>query len=189
MFTKCCVVLLFSLSIPTSFAKTAEAIFAGGCFWNMQADFAQVKGVLDIVAGYDGGNTPNPSYRQVLKEKTNYRQAVLIIYNPAQVTYSQLVEYFWHHIDPTMENGQFCDQGKPYQTAIFYTNKKQQQIALESKKRMNQKFSKITTKIISSTQFYAAGYEHQAYPQRHPLRYKYYRWRCGRDKGIQALWE
>lgn len=182
-------VLLVSTSLQPTFAKTAEAIFAGGCFWSMEADFSKVHGVLEVISGYDGGSSKNPTYQEVAGGKTDYMEAVRIVYNPAEISYKKLVDYYWHHIDPTMKNGQFCDKGRPYQTAIFYLNDQQKKIALASKKNLSDKFDKIFTQIIPTTQFYAAEDYHQNYFRKNPLRYKYYRWRCGRDSGIDEIWE
>jgi len=181
--------LLVSTSITPVFSKTAEAIFAGGCFWSMEADFSKVHGVLEVISGYDGGTSKDPTYSDVSKGKTGYMEAVRIVYNPAQVTYKKLVNFFWRHIDPTVKNGQFCDIGNHYQTAIFYLNDKQKDIALTSKTSLSAKFDQIFTKIVPSTQFYAAEDYHQNYYRKNPLKYKYYRWRCGRDAGIMTVWQ
>lgn len=181
--------LLVSTSIQPVFAKTSEAIFAGGCFWSMEADFSKVHGVLEVIAGYDGGSSKDPTYKQVAGGKTGYIEAVRIVYNPALITYQKLVNFFWHHIDPTVENAQFCDKGNHYQTAIFYLNESQRKIAQSSKEALSGKFDKVFTKIVPTTQFYAAEDFHQNYYQKFPLRYKYYRWRCGRDARIDEVWE
>ncbi|KTC73930.1 peptide methionine sulfoxide reductase [Legionella birminghamensis] len=174
-----------SLSV---FGKTAEAIFAGGCFWFMEADFYKQKGVLATITGFDGGTTPDPTYEEVTAGHTNYTEAVRIIYNPAQISYKQLLDYFWHHIDPTTEDAQFCESGRQYRAAIFYLNENQKRIALESKKSIEKKFPKIYTEILPSTTFYAADDDHQNYSQKNPLRYRYYRFRCGRDSRLEAIW-
>ncbi|STX30012.1 MsrA3 - peptide methionine sulfoxide reductase [Legionella beliardensis] len=183
------VLLLLIINSNPLFAKTAEAIFAGGCFWCMEADFEKLDGVLETISGYDGGTTPNPTYASVASGKTNYTESVRIIYDPRKLTYQQLVDYFWHHIDPTVKEAQFCDQGHHYRTAIFYLNEEQKNIALASKQRLQKKFPIIYTEIIPSTQFYAAEEYHQNYYKNNPLRYKFYRYRCGRDQRINEVWK
>lgn len=170
-------------------AKTEEAIFAGGCFWSMQADFDKVPGVLDTVAGFDGGTVQNPTYRLVSTGKTGYLESVRVIYNPQAVSYKQLVYFFWTHIDPTSKDAQFCDKGNQYGTAIFYLNDKQREIAQESKKNLQKHFKTIHTEIRPSTQFYAASGHHQNYYEKHPLKYWFYRHNCGRDKQVEEVWK
>lgn len=126
------------------FAKPAEAIFAGGCFWFMEADFYQQKGVLATVTGFDGGTTPEPTYDDVAAGRTNYTEAVRIIYNPDQISYRQLLDYFWRHIDPTTKDAQFCERGRQYRAAIFYLNDNQKRIALQSKKELEKNSQKFT---------------------------------------------
>ncbi|MCE3045150.1 MULTISPECIES: peptide-methionine (S)-S-oxide reductase MsrA [Legionella] len=182
-----CFIFLIGSSMSV-FAKPAEAIFAGGCFWFMEADFYQQKGVLATVTGFDGGTTPEPTYDDVTAGRTNYTEAVRIIYNPDQISYKQLLDYFWRHIDPTTKDAQFCERGRQYRAAIFYLNDNQKRIALQSKKELEKKFPKIYTEILPSTTFYAAEDYHQNYSQKNPLRYRYYRYRCGRDSRLEEVW-
>ncbi|MDP1603494.1 MAG: peptide-methionine (S)-S-oxide reductase MsrA [Legionella sp.] len=183
-------IIVFTLLLLSNevFARTAEAIFAGGNFWRLEASFNSIKGVLATVTGFDGGTSKDPTYEKVSKGHTQYVHAVRVIYNPDSISYAQIVDYFWRHIDPTVQNAQFCDSGPQYRSAIFYLNEKQKKIALASKKAIEKKFKKIYTEIIPSTQFYAADDEQQAYYQKHPFRYKYYLYRCGNNTRLQEIW-
>lgn len=180
-------ILLMCLSSPMM-AKTAEALFAGGCFWCMESDFDKVQGVLATVSGYDGGVEINPSYKLVSSGKTNYVETVRVVYDPDIVSYQQLLLYYWHHIDPTAKDAQFCDHGRQYRSVIFYLNENQKKEALASKITLEKQFSTIYTDIIPSTHFYMAEEYHQNYYQKNPLRYKYYRYRCGRDQRVEEVW-
>ncbi|STX27637.1 MsrA3 - peptide methionine sulfoxide reductase [Legionella beliardensis] len=180
-------IILFAF-ISEANAKTAEAIFAGGNFWRMQAEFNKIQGVLDTVVGFDGGNSQNPTYNQVCSGQSDYLEAIHIIYDPYQITYQQIVDYFWRHIDPTSDSNQFCDSGPQYRTAIFYLNQSQKEIALESKQAIEKRFSRIYTAVRPSTQFYAADDTHQSFYQKHPFRYRYYLYQCGYYERLQSLW-
>lgn len=164
------------------------AIFAGGGFWALQADFDKLPGVISTVAGFDGGSLQFPTYQQVEAGKTNYIQSVKVIFDKNKISYRQLVEYYFKHIDPTAENGQFCDVGKQYRSAIFYLDNTQKDIALEVRDLVARKFNTIYTEVNPTTQFYPAEDYHQSWVKKNPLRYKYYRYRCGRDARIQELW-
>ncbi|MBA2655428.1 MAG: peptide-methionine (S)-S-oxide reductase MsrA [Tatlockia sp.] len=181
-------ILIFILICQPLYAETDEAIFAGGCFWCVEADFDKVPGVLQTTSGYDGGTEPNPSYELVSSGTTNYVESVKVLYNPAVVSYQQLLNYYWHHIDLTAKEAQFCDQGRQYRSVIFYLNEEQKKEALSSKLSLQTQFPLIFTDIIPSTHFYEAETYHQNYYQKNPLRYKYYRYRCGRDKRIEEIW-
>lgn len=180
--------LILALFSQFLFAKTAEAIFAGGCFWCVEADFDKVPGVLETVSGYDGGSESNPTYELVSSGRTHYVESVRVIYDSSLVTYQQLLMYYWHHIDPTVKEAQFCDQGRQYRSVIFYLNEEQKKEALESKLALEKQFPVIYTDIIPSTRFYEAETYHQNYYQKNPLRYKYYRYQCGRDKRVWEVW-
>lgn len=171
------------------FAKTSEAIFAGGCFWCVEADFDKVPGVIETISGYDGGTELKPTYELVSSGKTNYVESVKVIFDSEKVTYQQLLDHYWRHIDPTVENRQFCDVGKQYRSVIFYTNDEQKKAALASLEAIKKRFPTIYTDIIPSTTFYPAEDYHQNYYQKNPLRYQYYRYQCGRDARIQELWK
>lgn len=176
--------------VSSAFARTEEAIFAGGNFWTMQKELSQVPGVLRIVTGFDGGVSKNPTYKKVLSGQTpDYRQAVRVIYNPEQVSYSQLVMQFWHLIDPKNAQGQFCDQGLAYRSAIFYQNPQQRQIAMANKQQLIKKFKSISTAILPSTQFYAASGLHQDYAKKHPFKYRWYHYWCGRTEQLKKIWQ
>ena len=182
-----CVIITFLVSTAV-FSDQTSAIFAGGCFWCVEADFDKVPGVIKTVSGFDGGKLKNPSYKKVSSGQTNYVEVVKVTYNPGIVSYEQLLAYFWRHIDPTAQNRQFCDKGRQYRSAIFYLNEKQKKMALASKKNVEKKLGKVYTEIIPSTTFYPAEDYHQNYYQNNPLRYKYYRYRCGRDQRLDEVW-
>ena len=173
-------------------AIAQKAVFAGGCFWCMEADFDKLKsqGVLNVVSGYDGGQIKNPTYEQVSAGGTHYREVIEVTYDPNKITYAQLVKYFFTHVDPTVNYGQFCDHGKQYTTAIYYFNHQQKQIAQQIKAQTHQALGKtIYTEVTPTTHFYPAESYHQDYYQKNPVRYKFYRWNCGRDKRVNAVWD
>ena len=181
--------MLLTLLANQALARTAEAIFAGGNFWRLAADFNKMNGVLMTVTGFDGGKSKNPTYQEVAAGNTGYAEAVRVIYNPDKVSYKQIVDYFWQHIDPTTDNAQFCDIGPQYRTAIFYLNPQQKAIALESKRSILKRFPNIFTAITASTQFYAAEGSQQDFHRNHPLRYKYYIYRCGHNARLAEIWK
>lgn len=169
---------------------TAEVIFAGGCFWCVEADFEKLPGVIEAVSGYTGGHTKNPTYKQVTRGVTGHYEAAKIIYDPMKISYEKLLEHFWTHVDPTDDGGQFCDRGHSYKTAIF-ANKEQMDIAGASKEAL-QKSGRLTkpvvTPILKAAAFYDAEEYHQDYYKKKPRRYKFYRNGCGRDKAIAKVW-
>ncbi len=170
---------------------TAVATFAGGCFWCMEPPFEALDGVVSTTVGFTGGHTQNPTYEAVSAGGTGHAESVQIVYDPAKVTYSQLLDVFWHNIDPITANGQFCDHGDQYRTAIFYHDETQRQLAEESKRQLDasKRFARpIVTEIVAATAFYPAEDYHQKYHEKNPVRYKYYRWNCGRDQRLQELW-
>jgi peptide-methionine (S)-S-oxide reductase len=172
-------------------AKTAKATFAGGCFWCVEADFDKVKGVRSTTSGYIGGKVANPTYEQVSGKSTGHAEAVEIEYDPAQVSYEQLLEYFWRTIDPTTVDRQFCDAGSPYRTAIFAHDAAQLAAANASKAALakGKPFKEpVVTQIALAGPFYAAEDYHQDYYRKNPVRYKYYRTACGRDARLEELW-
>lgn len=174
---------------PAAGVKTETAIFAGGCFWCVESDFDHVPGVLKTVSGYTGGHTKNPTYKKVAYEKTGHREAVEITYDPAKVTYDQLLTVFWHSVDPTDAGGQFCDRGVPYETAVFVANAEQRRIAEASKATAMKSLGQtIVTKIEDATTFYPAEDYHQDYYTKNPVRYKLYRWNCGRNQQVEKIW-
>jgi peptide-methionine (S)-S-oxide reductase len=172
-------------------AKLAKATFAGGCFWCVESDFDKVPGVISTTSGYTGGSVANPSYQQVSAKTTGHAEAVQIVYDPAKLSYEQLLEVYWRSIDPTTKDRQFCDAGSPYRTAIFTHDAAQQAAALASRAALDKSkpFKEpIVTTIEPAGAFYAAEEYHQDYYLKNPLRYKYYRNGCGRDARLQQLW-
>ena len=185
------VMLLPGLGGPVLAAETAEAIFAGGCFWCTEADFEKVKGVQSATSGYIGGQAKNPTYDQVSAGKTRHAEAVKVVYDPAVVTYEQLLNVYWHSIDPLVKDRQFCDVGSQYRTAIFYLDEQQEKLAEASKKALRESGElngKIYTEIVAAGQFWPAEEYHQDYYKKNPLRYKFYRFNCGRDGRLEDIW-
>jgi peptide-methionine (S)-S-oxide reductase len=171
--------------------KQETAVFAGGCFWCVEADFDKVEGVIETTSGFAGGHVANPAYKQVVYGGTGHLEVVRIVYDPGKVSYKTLVDYFWRTIDPTDNGGQFCDRGESYRTAIFAQNEEQAKIAEASKAALNaakRLAAPIVTEVRSSTAFYAAEDYHQNYYKNNELKYKYYRTGCGRDARVKALW-
>lgn len=171
-------------------AQLATAIFAGGCFWCVEADFEKLAGVVGAESGYTGGHLANPTYEQVSHGGTGHAESVRVLYDPKQVTYEQLLDYFWHHIDPTVKDRQFCDAGAQYRSAIFYQNESQKTAAEASKAALERsgRFAHIYTTITPATTFYPAEEYHQEYYKKNPLRYKFYRTGCGRDARVSEVW-
>lgn len=172
-------------------AVTAKAIFAGGCFWCVESDFDKIAGVISTTSGYTGGQTANPSYEQVSSHATGHAEAVEVVFDPAKVSYQRLLAYFWHTIDPTVKDQQFCDHGSPYRTAIFAQDANQLKIAQASRAALEKsKLLKdpIVTDIVLAGAFYPAEEYHQDYYKKNPIRYKFYRSSCGRDARLQQLW-
>lgn len=177
--------------IDTLAQKPEKATFAGGCFWCMEPPFASLKGVISITAGYTGGQKKDPTYEEVSSGATGHTEAIEILYDPAQITYSELLDVFWKNIDPTTPNRQFVDVGAQYRSAVFYHNEEQRRLAEESKAKLGKsgKFDKpIATEITSATTFYKAEEYHQKYYQKNPIRYKFYRYNSGRDQYLKKTW-
>jgi peptide-methionine (S)-S-oxide reductase len=175
----------------TSTAQTAKAIFAGGCFWCVESDFDKVPGVISTTSGYTGGKTANPTYEQVSAHTTGHAESVQIVFDPAKVSYEQLVQHFWHTIDPTTKDRQFCDVGSPYRTAIFPVGAEQMKIATASRAALEKSKpfkDPVVTEITMAGTFYPAEEYHQDYYMKNPVRYKYYRLTCGRDARVKELW-
>jgi methionine-S-sulfoxide reductase len=168
-----------------------KATFAGGCFWCMEPPFDKLDGVISTTSGYTGGTEKDPTYEQVSAGKTGHLEAIEVTYDPAKVSYAQLLDVFWKNVDPTQHNGQFVDIGSQYRTAIFYHNEEQRRQALESRNRLQEsrKFGKpIVTEIRPAMPFYSAEDYHQDYYIKNPIRYKYYRWGSGRDRFLEETW-
>lgn len=167
----------------------ATATFAGGCFWCMEPPFEGQDGVVSVTAGYTGGQTKNPSYKEVSAGGTGHAEAVQIVYDPAKISYEKLLQIFWRNIDPLAVNRQFCDVGRQYRSAIFYHDGQQKAAALESRDRLQKMRGwKIATEIVPAGAFYRAEEYHQDYYRKNPIRYKFYRQGCGRDQRLQELW-
>jgi peptide-methionine (S)-S-oxide reductase len=171
-------------------ANTATAIFAGGCFWCMEKPFDVISGVISTTSGYTGGRVDNPTYEMVGSGSTGHIEAVQIIYDPARVTYAQLLETYWKQVDPFDGEGQFCDKGDTYVPAIFVANPAEQTAAEASKANIATRFAgqTIAVRIIPAKTFWPAEDYHQDYYQKNPLRYSYYRNGCGRDARLRAVW-
>ena len=167
----------------------AKATFAGGCFWCMEPPFDKLDGVISTISGYTGGTKKNPTYEQVSAGGTGHAEAVEITYDPKKITYAKLLDVFWHNVDPLTPNRQFCDGGSQYRTAIFYHDENQKRLAEESKKALSKRFKQpIVTEIVPAKEFYPAEDYHQDYYIKNPLRYKFYRYNCGRDQRLEELW-
>lgn len=167
----------------------AVATFAGGCFWCVEADFDKVPGVLSTTSGFTGGKVPNPSYRQVSAGGTGHAEAVEIVYDPRKVSYGQLLDHLWRNIDPTVKNRQFCDVGDEYRSAIFVRTDEERKLAEASKKRVAAALGKpVYTEIAAAGPFYKAEEYHQDFYKKNAVKYKFYRWNCGRDQRLEQLW-
>ena len=172
-------------------AATETAVFAGGCFWCVEADFDKVDGVISTTSGYTGGTVANPTYEQVSAKHTGHAEAEKIVFDPKKISYQQLVEHFWRTIDPTTKDRQFCDAGSPYRTAIFAQNDEQMKIAEASKAALEKTKpfkAPIVTTVEKGGPFYDAEDYHQDYYKKNPVRYNYYRFACGRDARLKELW-
>lgn len=172
-------------------AGQAVATFAGGCFWCMEEAYEKVAGVTSVVSGFMGGKTPNPTYKQVSGGDTGHAEVVQVTYDPAKVTYQQLVDWFWVNIDPTDAAGQFCDKGSEYRSAIFFHDETQKRIADASKEKLaaSGKFKQpITTEITAAGPFYPAEDYHQGYHKKNAARYQYYKYGCGRAARLEQIW-
>ncbi len=189
---------LFALTLAAFAAQAqsappamAKATFAGGCFWCVEADFDKLPGVLATTSGYIGGSVANPTYQQVSAHTTGHAEAVEIVYDPAKVSYEQLLAHYWRNIDPTTQDRQFCDAGSAYRPAIFTHGEQQlaaaraSLAALEKSKPFKEP---IVTQIVAASAFYPAEAYHQDYYKKNPVRYKYYRSGCGRDARLAQLW-
>jgi len=185
---------LFLLVFTTLFqipqANADTAVLAGGCFWCMESDFEHLQGVTDVVSGFTGGTLKNPTYNG---NHQGHYEAVEITYDPKQVSYEQLLDYFWHHIDPFDAGGQFCDRGHSYLSAVFVANDKEREIAEKTRQKVIDKFPnlKVVTPILDASTFYPIkGKEdyHQDFYKKSPVRYNFYRYRCGRDDRVEEIW-
>ena len=182
--------LLVCVMTYASNAVADKAVFAGGCFWCMESDFEKLAGVTDVISGFTGGTLENPTYRG---NHEGHYEAVEITYDPEQVSYKELLDHFWVNIDPFDARGQFCDKGMSYLSAIFVANERERKLAEESRQKVVERFpdQEVVTPIIDASIFYPIkGDEihHQDYYKNYPIRYKYYRWNCGRDQRLKEIW-
>lgn len=169
--------------------KLASATFAGGCFWCTESDFDKMPGVVSTTSGYTGGHVANPTYKQVSNGGTGHIEAVRVVYDPSKISYSSLATGFFRTIDPLDGGGQFCDRGDQYRSAIFVASPEQRRIAEAAKKRAAAQLrAPLATEILPAARFYPAEGYHQNYYKRNPLRYRYYRYSCGRDARIEKVW-
>jgi peptide-methionine (S)-S-oxide reductase len=171
--------------------KLEKATFAGGCFWCMEEALDKVEGVVSTTSGYTGGKQKNPTYEDVSAGVTGHAESVEVVYDPAKVGYARLLEVFWRNVDPTTPNAQFCDHGTQYRSAIFYHDEMQKRLAEESKQQLEKTkpFKEpIVTEIVPATAFYPAEEYHQNFYEKNPVRYRVYKYGCGRTKRLEELW-
>ncbi|MCE3224732.1 MAG: msrA [Nitrospira sp.] len=182
---------LVSMALAVENPNLAKAAFAGGCFWCMEEAFEKVPGVTSVTSGYMGGRVENPSYEQVSGGGTGHAEAVEVSYDPQKVSYPALLEAFWHNVDPVTPNAQFCDHGSQYRAVIFYQTDDQKRLAEESKRTLEQsrRFTQpIVTELVMASQFYPAEDYHQDFYKKNPIRYKFYKYNCGRAQRLEELW-
>ena len=178
-----------NMPTPTP-AGATTAIFAGGCFWCMENDFEKLPGVLEVESGYTAGQTDYPTYESVSYGRTGHTEAVRVIYDPQKISYPQLVDYFWRHIDPTVKDQQFCDIGDQYRSGIYWQNEAEREVAEGSREALlkSGQFREIYTELAPASAFWPAETYHQDYYKKNPLRYGYYRSACGRDARVARIW-
>ena len=170
-------------------AQQAGAVFAGGCFWCMERPFEELDGVISVLSGYTGGDLEGPSYDEVSSHRTNHLEAVRVLYDPSRVSYQQLLEVFWHNVDPTQADGQFCDRGRQYRSAIFVAGPEQRRLAEASRTRVDELLpGTVVTEITDAGPFWIAEDYHQDFYRTNPARYAEYRLGCGRDARLRELW-
>jgi peptide-methionine (S)-S-oxide reductase len=171
--------------------ERATAVFAGGCFWCEETAFEGLEGVASVTSGYTGGQTKNPTYEQVSSGGTGHAESVEVLYDPGKISYERLLDVFWHNVDPLQSDGQFCDHGTQYRSAIFYRDESQRKAAEDSKRKLEEQSrfkGKIVTQIVPASTFYPAEEYHQDFYKKNPIRYHAYRLGCGRDARLKELW-
>ena len=175
------------LGAATAAADTATAVFAGGCFWCMEAAYQDEEGVTDVVSGFSGGSHPNPTYKG---DHTGHYEAVLVTYDPAVISFGDLLDIYWRNIDPFDGGGQFCDRGESYRAAVFVGDAAEREFATASRQRVTDRFPQqtVVTEVLPRAEFFPVEESHQDYYIKNPIRYKYYRYGCGRDKRLEAIW-
>jgi len=179
-------------TMPSSDQQYETAIFAGGCFWCMEPPFDKLNGVVSTTSGYTSGHKENPSYKEVSAGITGHTEAIQIIFDPNKISYAELLKVFWRNIDPLAVDRQFCDRGTQYRSGIYYRDTAQEQAAKQSLQQLEQNKpfeGEISTEIVAASTFYPAEEYHQDYYIKNSIRYKYYRYSCGRDKRLSELWE
>ena len=194
-------ILLFSLLSLSSVISQAEIsqtqtgfksiVLAGGCFWCIESDYEKLNGVIDVVSGYSGGHIKNPRYAQVSGGNSGHIEVVKVTFDPETISFANILDFFWKHVDPTRDDGQFCDRGPQYRPAIFYKNTEDKQAILKSARQIeqNKPFSEaLKVEFLPEQTFYLAEEYHQDYYKKNPLRYNYYRFSCGRDARVKELW-
>lgn len=183
--------LISGSTLAANEAGHARATFAGGCFWCMEPPFDALDGVIATTSGYIGGQKPDPTYKEVSRGGTGHAEAIQIVFDPEKIGYADLLDVYWRNIDPTDPHGQFCDKGSQYRSEIFYHDEQQKQLAESSKQALTELKpfdGEIVTGISRATVFYPAEEYHQDYYEKNPVRYKFYRYGCGRDKRLEELW-
>jgi peptide-methionine (S)-S-oxide reductase len=184
--------VILMLCMSTGGAMAAEyksAVFAGGCFWCLEAPFDALPGVIETESGYTGGSVPNPTYEQVSSGTTGHVEAMRVVYDPQKISFEKLLEVFWRNIDPTDGGGQFCDRGPQYRSAIFFADPEEEALAKRDKARLEEsRGMRIATEILPGAEFYSAEEYHQDYYKKNPLRYHFYRQGCGRDQRLRQIW-
>ena len=184
-------VMFGSLAFSAGPSGPLKAHFAGGCFWCMEEAFEKVEGVVSVTSGYMGGRVPRPSYEQVSGGGTGHAESIKVLYDPAKVSYGRLLDVFWHNVDPLTPNAQFCDHGSQYRSAIFYQNDEEKRLAEDSKRAIEQskRFTQpIVTEIVMASEFFPAEEYHQDFYKKNPIRYKFYKYNCGRVKRLEEVW-
>jgi len=182
------VLLILPLLLGANPAPREVATFAGGCFWCMEHPFDSLPGVVSVTSGYTGGHVKNPTYEQVSAGGTGHRESVEIVFDPTKISYAKLLDVFWHNIDPADNDGQFCDKGSQYRSAIFYHDERQKRLAEETKAAVEKRLGRAYTDILPASQFWRAEEYHQHYYKKNPVRYHFYRFNCGRDQRLAAIW-
>ncbi|MFL0810973.1 MAG: peptide-methionine (S)-S-oxide reductase MsrA [Agarilytica sp.] len=186
------VLLILFLCLFSQLSLAASAVFAGGCFWCMEPPFDKLEGVTATISGYSGGNESDADYKSVSAGKTAHVEVIKVEYDPEKINYETLLEVFWRNVDPFDGQGQFCDKGAQYKSYVYFANEKERLAALASldevKKQLQASGKVIATELRERTPFYSAEAYHQDYYQKNPIRYKFYRTRCGRDARLKAVW-
>jgi peptide-methionine (S)-S-oxide reductase len=180
-----------STSQVAAAATVGKAYFAGGCFWCMEEAFEKVEGVLSATSGYMGGTVANPSYEEVSAGRTGHAESVEVVYDQAKVSYQRLLDAFWRNVDPLTPNAQFCDHGSQYRSAVFFQTDEEKRASDTSKQAIEQskRFTEpIVTQIVMASQFYPAEEYHQDFYKKNPIRYKFYKYNCGRAQRLEELW-